>query len=148
MRDLLFPGAKGSDDKTDAFSLRYKVYTSTSDNIRTVADIEANGELLIESAKSISSLTISNLRIRGTVSYYNVIVQDLFGKKTAYSSVSATIIPKYFYALNQSDNSVSIFTVNKTTGALTQTHYTEWRKLSFFDLHSTPRKLFVYGFDF
>ena len=112
--------SEGTDDKTDAYSLRYKVYTSTSDNIHTVADIEANGELLTESTKSMSSLTISNLRIRGTVSYYNVIVQDLFGKKTAYSSISATIIPKYFYALNQSDNSVSIFTVNKTTGELTQ----------------------------
>lgn len=72
---------EGSDDKTDAYSLRYKVYTSTSDNIRTVSEIEANGELLTESAKSLSSLTISNLRIRGTVSYYNVIVQDLFGKR-------------------------------------------------------------------
>lgn len=109
----------GLDDQTDSSDLQYRVYVSQSDNIRTVGEIETNGEALNNFTKGLTSFEITSLRIRGSISYYNVLIQDSVGKKSAYSSVSATIIPKFLYVLNQTDNSISSFTIDKSTGVLT-----------------------------
>ncbi|MBK8396746.1 MAG: hypothetical protein IPL26_16125 [Leptospiraceae bacterium] len=51
----------GLDDKTDSSNLGYKVYVSSSNNIQTVADMEANGEAL-------TNLTNATLSSRQTTS--------------------------------------------------------------------------------
>lgn len=68
--------------------LTYSLYTSTSDNISDVADAEANGTLQ-DSGTDTDQLSVEGLTA-GTQYYFNVIVEDRSGNKTAYTSNNAT----------------------------------------------------------
>ncbi|MEM7180164.1 MAG: hypothetical protein AAF518_04580 [Spirochaetota bacterium] len=70
-----------TDGKTDQSSLTYTVYKSTSNNITTVAEMEANGTQMTN-ATNITSYTAS--LTASTVFYLNVLVQDSYGNKSAY----------------------------------------------------------------
>ena len=80
---------------TDAVSagtaLEYLVYYSTSDNIDTVANAESNGTAVDTYAANIATKDVTGLS-EGTTYYFNVLVQDEAGNKTAYAGVSETTL--------------------------------------------------------
>lgn len=79
---------KGTDNVTDAGFLMYGVYYSTSNNISTVADIEANGTLAKQFARDIAVQTVTNLDSDQNY-YFNVMIRDSAGNKSCYSTVYA-----------------------------------------------------------
>jgi C1A family cysteine protease/chitodextrinase len=82
--------AQALDDLTDIDSLKYYVYRSTSNNINTIADCEANGRLLNnDGTLNITTFEVSGLTANTTY-YFNVIVQDLAGNKAAYTTKQQT----------------------------------------------------------
>ncbi|MCB1176768.1 MAG: beta-propeller fold lactonase family protein [Leptospiraceae bacterium] len=110
---------KATDDKTETSALSYRVYSSKENNLNSVDEIEKNGEALNNFTTNISSFEISSKRFRTTTMYFNVIVKDNLDKKSNYSSISATIIPMYLYVLNQTANTIGIYTINSDVGTLT-----------------------------
>jgi len=83
--------AAASDDGTTAANLEYAVYTSTSDNIATIADMEANGTSTGYTpnitTKAITGLTAD------TTYYYTVAVKDEQNNKSIYSKNSTKTNP-------------------------------------------------------
>lgn len=78
-----------SDETDPTSSLRYEVCRSTSNNITSVANCEANGTLVMSLTANTLLYVDSNLS-PNTTYYYNVVVADLNGNKTAYTPVSQT----------------------------------------------------------
>lgn len=76
-----------TDNLTPQADLLYRVYQSRSNNLSTVAQVEANGTMLV-STKNISSFSVTNLS-QGTTYYYNTMVIDRFGNKSIYAPVVA-----------------------------------------------------------
>lgn len=80
-----------TDDTSAPANLEYRLYYSLSNNISTVAAIEANGTAVgayttAATGESATGLTSS------TAYYFNVIVRDQAGNKTAYTTTSATTL--------------------------------------------------------
>lgn len=82
---------KGTDNVTDAGYLTYGVYYSTSDNISSVQDAEANGTLASAFVKNSSFLIVRNLEPETTY-YFNVVIKDSAGNKSSYVSTSGTTL--------------------------------------------------------
>ncbi|OHD12846.1 MAG: hypothetical protein A2Y41_01970 [Spirochaetes bacterium GWB1_36_13] len=78
-----------ADDATGSSNLEYLVYISTSDNISTVADAEANGTAVGSYASGITSQAITGLS-NNTTYYYTVVVKDAAGNKSIYTKNSQT----------------------------------------------------------
>jgi hypothetical protein len=78
----------GSDGETPVTNLHYSVYQSSSDNITTVANAEANGTLL-NAGNNFTSHTATGLT-PNTTYYFNVVVKDAANNKAAYTSVQVT----------------------------------------------------------
>jgi hypothetical protein len=66
---------KASDDTSAQAALQYLVYRSSSDNLDTVSNIEANGTAVGSYTANISTKAVTGLTI-GTPYYFNVIVKD------------------------------------------------------------------------
>ncbi len=77
-----------TDNVTTAENLVYRLYRSASDNIDTVAKIEANGTP-VTNYSSINSHTAENLTA-ATTYYFNVLVKDEAGNKAVYTTKSVT----------------------------------------------------------
>ncbi len=77
----------GTDAKTDALALMYKVVYSTSDNITSVTNAELNGTTGIDWTAGITSATVSGLT-PNTTYYVNVLVKDEAGNITAYAPIT------------------------------------------------------------
>lgn len=77
---------KATDDTSAQSALVYKLYTSLSNNISSVANAEANGTLQ-DTQTDVVQLSASGLN-DSTTYYFNVVVQDEAGNKTAYTSNS------------------------------------------------------------
>jgi len=75
--------AKASDDITTQEDLEYRVYQSSSNNIGTISTIESNGTPLGNYVKDSNSFNVTGLTANTTY-YYNVIVKDTDGNKSAY----------------------------------------------------------------
>ena len=75
---------KANDNTTPASALQYGVYRSMTDNIADAADIEANGILVGGFAADIDSKQVTALA-SDTVYYFNILVKDAAGNKTAYA---------------------------------------------------------------
>ena len=75
--------AKASDDITTQEDLEYRVYQSSSNNIGTVSTIESNGTPLGSYVKDSNSFNATGLAANTTY-YFNVIVKDTDGNKSAY----------------------------------------------------------------
>lgn len=74
-----------SDDSTsDASTLSYGIYQSSSSNIDTVTNIEANGTAVGDFSAGVTFANSSGLAPSNTY-YFNVIVKDASGNKSAYS---------------------------------------------------------------
>ncbi|MFJ7732878.1 S-layer homology domain-containing protein [Lysinibacillus sp. NPDC097231] len=84
--------AKASDDITTQGDLEYRVYQSSSNNIDTVNAIESNGTPLVSGyAKDINSFIVIGLAANTTY-YFNVIVKDTDGNKSAYTMQQVTTL--------------------------------------------------------
>lgn len=88
--------AKATDNMSEQSSLQYRVYRSFKNNIQTVADIESKGIAVNNYTADIASLQLTDL-LDGMPYYFNVIVKDKAGKKTAYTmqQVVTVAIPTY-----------------------------------------------------
>lgn len=83
---------KASDDLTAQGDLEYRVYQSSSNNIDTVSAIESNGTALGSGyAKDIASYNVTGLTAN-TSYYFNVIVKDADGSKSAYTMQQVTTL--------------------------------------------------------
>ncbi|MCT6923027.1 S-layer homology domain-containing protein [Metasolibacillus sp.] len=81
---------KATDNVTAQGDLEYLVYQSSSNNINTVSNIEANGTPLGSGfTKDIATFNVTGLS-PSTTYYFNVIVKDAMGNKTAYTMQSVT----------------------------------------------------------
>ncbi|MEY2365595.1 S-layer homology domain-containing protein [Lysinibacillus capsici] len=83
--------AKASDDITAQEDLEYQVYQSSSNNIDTVSTIELNGTPLGGYTKDSNSFNVTGL-VANTTYYFNVIVKDTDGNKSAYTMQQVTIL--------------------------------------------------------
>ncbi|MEK5232994.1 S-layer homology domain-containing protein [Lysinibacillus sp. FSL K6-0232] len=85
--------AKAFDDITAQENLAYRVYQSSSNNMDTVEAIEANGTPLENDyTKDIHSFNVTGLTANTTY-YFNIIVQDADGNKSAYTTQQVTTLP-------------------------------------------------------
>ncbi|MBD2862549.1 S-layer homology domain-containing protein [Paenibacillus oceani] len=82
--------AKATDDITPDCKLEYLVYRSDSPNISTVSDMETNGTAEGAFAADIATKTVTGLT-PGSTYYFNVMVKDQSGNKTAYTMVPVTL---------------------------------------------------------
>jgi hypothetical protein len=76
--------SKAMDDVSPQDTLRYLVYYSNSNNIASVTDAENNGTASGDYETDISAKEINGLE-NGATYYFNVIVMDEAGNKTAYT---------------------------------------------------------------
>ncbi|RUT29017.1 hypothetical protein EJP77_16585 [Paenibacillus zeisoli] len=79
--------AKATDNLSLSSSLQYQVYRSASPNIDTVSNIEANGTAIGGYTADIGTYQVAGLA-PGTTYYFNVIVKDTDGNKSAYTMQS------------------------------------------------------------
>ncbi len=82
---------KATDNITTENNLEYQVYRSESDNIDTVSDMEANGTVVVSYAANITTKEVTGLT-EGTTYYFNVIVKDEVGNKSAYTVKEETTL--------------------------------------------------------
>ncbi|WP_165452515.1 S-layer homology domain-containing protein [Paenibacillus thalictri] len=75
---------KAEDNMSEQSVLQYLVYRSGSGNIQTVSDMERRGTAVGSYASDIGLLEITGLR-PGTTYYFNIIVKDAAGYKSAYT---------------------------------------------------------------
>ena len=81
---------KATDDVTLQGDLEYRVYQSSSNNMDTVSDIEVNGLALGTGfSKDLEVFNVTGL-LPSTTYYFNVIVKDAAGNKSAYTMKSVT----------------------------------------------------------
>lgn len=83
--------AAGSDSVTTTANLRYQVYQSSSNNITSVANMQANGTIIQTYAANFTQFIVTGLS-GNTTYYFNVIITDEAGNKAAYTTVSATTL--------------------------------------------------------
>ncbi|MCR4437304.1 MAG: S-layer homology domain-containing protein, partial [Eubacteriales bacterium] len=81
--------SKATDDVSPQSALRYRVYYSDSDNIASVTDVVYNGTAVGDYATDTGTKEITGLN-SNTTYYFNVIVMDEAGNKTAYTMTSVT----------------------------------------------------------
>ncbi len=80
-----------TDSVTPQNSLSYLVYQSTSANISSVSAMEANGSPIGSYATAITTINATAL-LPATTYYFNVIVRDASGNKSAYTMKSQTTL--------------------------------------------------------
>ena len=86
---------KATDDTSAQSALRYYLYTSTQNNIGSVANAEANGTLQ-NAGGTLDVATLSATGLNpGTRYYYTVVVEDEAGNKAAYNVTNA--VTSYLY---------------------------------------------------
>ena len=118
---------KGTDTVSSASNLQYLVYYSTSNNLSTVANIEANGTAVGTYTTDISTKNITALS-GSTTYFFNVIVRDEAGNKAVYTTVTATTNPSVVATPTFSPtaghyNTAQNITISTTT-ALANIYYT------------------------
>ncbi|MEM7183143.1 MAG: fibronectin type III domain-containing protein [Spirochaetota bacterium] len=74
-----------NDDVTVQSDLQYIAYQSSSNNIATVANAEANGTPVNSYTSNITSLAVSSLA-SSTSYYFTIVVKDSVGNKSIYST--------------------------------------------------------------
>ncbi len=94
---------KATDNMSEQGALQYLVYLSTEDDIRTVNGMETRGAPIGTYATDLEELAITELQ-PGTTYYFNVIVQDLVGYKSAYALQEITTKPIYTITYYGNDN--------------------------------------------
>jgi hypothetical protein len=137
-----------TDDRTKQDDLRYFVYLSSNNNITTVAECMANGTLLNENGTlNITNYDVTGL-ISGTTYYFNVVVSDEAGNKSAYHAVSLTTTvgivdfssSSFIIFPNPAKEELTI--VRSTTGkAQIEIHSLDGKKISVFEIFETKSEI-------
>lgn len=86
--DIVLTWTAATDNVTPQSNLEYTIFYSTSNNIDTVANAEANGKVVgMPWSSNVVSKTVTGLTI-GTTYYFNVAVKDAGLNKAVYTTVS------------------------------------------------------------
>ncbi len=104
-----------TDDITAQASLQYRILSSSDDNIDTVADAETNGIIVQDWTANLTDNIVTSLT-SGTKYYFNVLVKDEVGNKTAYTSVAQTTAAA---SSGDSDSTPQIIVNSQTAGTTT-----------------------------
>ncbi|MEC0232397.1 S-layer homology domain-containing protein, partial [Paenibacillus alba] len=83
--------------------LQYQVYQSSSDNLDTIANIEANGTVIGSYAADIGTFDVTGLTASSAY-YFNVIVKDEWGNKTVYTTKQVTTDAAPTFTIDAIDN--------------------------------------------
>lgn len=83
--------SKGSDDWAAESALQYKVKRSTTNNLGSVANFNANGTLVQDWTTNVASVNVTGLT-PSTTYYVNVMVRDTGGNETVYATVQQRTI--------------------------------------------------------
>jgi hypothetical protein len=95
---------KATDFISPQGSLQYRLYQSVLDDIGTVNDAEANGELAMNWTTDVSTFTATDLEV-DTIYYFNVVVRDELDNRRAYSmSGKKTATPILLYSMDATVN--------------------------------------------
>lgn len=104
--------SKASDNVSAQTDLKYKIMMSSSNNISDMTGMETAGggrTMVMDWTKDVNTYTVAGLTVNTTY-YFNVIVQDLAGNKSIYSSGSALTKDVY----DSYNGTVSSYSRNKT----------------------------------
>jgi len=82
---------KATDNMSEQSALQYLAYRSENGNIRTVTEIEQNGTAIGGYTEDLDELAIAGLQ-PGKSYYFNVVVKDRVGYKSAYTMQKVTTI--------------------------------------------------------
>lgn len=94
--DVVLEWVPATDNATASGDLSYKLVRSSSSDIGTVADAQANGTLVQDWSKDYTSWTADGLTM-GTTYWFNVLVQDAAGNRTAYQMMEVETFQPYVY---------------------------------------------------
>ncbi|WP_240422192.1 fibronectin type III domain-containing protein, partial [Paenibacillus periandrae] len=114
--------AKATDTVSAQGALQYQVYRSSSNNLNTVANIEANGTALGSYTADIGTYSVTGLT-ESTTYYFNVIVKDEAGNKTAYTTKQ--VVTSDITAPAVSDGTISTSGITATAVTLSWTKATD-----------------------
>ncbi len=89
--------SKATDNESLQPDLQYQVYLSTSSNFNTVESIELNGTVVTPWTADLSSANVYGLSVNSRY-YFNVIVRDQTGNKTAYQAAKSEIINPIYWS--------------------------------------------------
>jgi hypothetical protein len=78
---------KATDNVSAQAVLQYKVVSSLSNSIATVAQAEANGTVVMDWSTDVATVNVTGLSV-GTTYWFNVLARDLPGNTVAYLSSS------------------------------------------------------------
>lgn len=113
--------AKANDDTSSQANLQYLAYYSISNNIDSIANIEANGTTIGTYATDIITKNSTGLTTGGKVYYFNLIVKDEAGNKAGYvmanSATADSIIP--VLATGSANVQGFVYLANFTTTSIT-----------------------------
>ena len=84
---LTLSWSKATDDQSAQTALKYQGWYSTSNNLDSTSTAASNGTSIADATADISSLTVTGLTA-STTYYFNVVVADEAGNKTAYTAAS------------------------------------------------------------
>src|SRR6185503_5815652 len=82
---------KATDDVTAQSALQYEVRRSATNNLDTVANVEANGTVVLAYTADIATANATGLD-PATGYYFNVIVKDAAGNKAVYATKNETTL--------------------------------------------------------
>jgi hypothetical protein len=117
-----------SDDRTPAEKLSYKLVYSTSDNLGSVADAEANGTVALDWTANVLTATVTGLS-SATTYYFSVIVKDDREGKSLYEKASQITGTPMFRATAKLPSDVT--DINFTSEASTLVITSEKAKFNF-----------------
>ncbi|WP_240422197.1 fibronectin type III domain-containing protein, partial [Paenibacillus periandrae] len=113
---------KATDNVSAPSALQYQVYRSSSNNLNTVANIEANGTALGSYTADIGTYSVTGL-MESTTYYFNVIAKDEAGNKTAYTMKQ--VVTSDITAPAVSDGTISMAGITATEVTLNWTKATD-----------------------
>ncbi|MEA1960703.1 MAG: InlB B-repeat-containing protein [Bacillota bacterium] len=102
---------RGSDNLSAQNDLEYGVYRSASNNIDNVENIESNGLLIGSFTKNIDTINVSGLT-PDTQYYFNIIVRDEAGNKTAYTMAGVKTIKNDYTVSFNSQGGSAVDSIN------------------------------------
>ncbi|AYB46111.1 S-layer homology domain-containing protein [Paenibacillus lautus] len=94
---------KASDNMTEQHDLQYLLYSSGSPNIGDVSQMERNGKPVGSYAADHTGMVVNGLAA-GTDHYFNVMVKDAVGRKSAYHMLKVTTLWPQIYSLTYDGN--------------------------------------------
>ena len=94
---------KASDNMTEQHDLQYLLYSSANPNIGDVSQMERNGKPVGSYAADHTGMVVNGLAA-GTDHYFNVMVKDAVGRKSAYRMLKVTTLWPQIYSLTYDGN--------------------------------------------